>query len=388
MQLIGTICRHIAAAAIVTTMGAATSHAQQPIRIGAILSVTGPASFLGEPQKKTLEMLAEQTNAAGGVLGRKVELVIYDDGGDANAARTYAARLIDRDQVVAMIGGSTTGTTMAMLPAFEDAEIPFVSMAGALQVIDPVKKWVFKTPQTDTMACEKVFTDLQQRGFTEIALVSGTDGFGRSMRDQCVAVAPKYRIKIAHEESFGPRDSDMTPQLTNVRGRGDVKAIVVPGIGQAPAILVRNYKQLGLTIPLYLSHGVASKEFIELAAGGAEGARLPVPALLVGNNLKADDPQRAPVVSYTVAYEKRTGQPVSAFGGFMHDGYRMVIDAIERTKLSEPAKIRDGLETTKRFVGVNGVYTMSPKDHMGLDLNGFRLVEVRDGNWSPLDSAK
>ena len=174
------------------------AYASDPIRIGSVLSVTGPASFLGDPQKRTIEMLAEKINSAGGIDGRKIEVVIYDDGGDANTARTFASRLVDQDKVQAIVGGSTTGTTMAMIPVFEDAEIPFMSMAGAAQVVQPVKKWVFKTPHTDTMACEKIFTDLNVRKLQGIALISGTDGFGRSMRDQCVAVAPKYGIKIVH----------------------------------------------------------------------------------------------------------------------------------------------------------------------------------------------
>ena len=334
--------------AMATGAAATPALAQQPIRVGAILSVTGPASFLGDPQKRTLEMMADQINSSGGIEGRKIELVIYDDGGDANAARTFANRLVDQDKVVAMVGGSTTGTTMSMIPVFEEAEIPLMSMAGAIQVVQPVKKWIFKTPQTDAMACEKIFSDLNARKLSSVALVSGTDGFGRSMRDQCVAVAPKYGIKIAHEESFGPRDSDMTPQLTNVRGKADVQAVIVPGIGQAPAILVRNFKQLNLSLPLYVSHGVASKEFIELAAGGAEGARLPAPALLLGDKLSPEDPQRLPVTAYIKAYEKRSGQPVSAFGGFMHDGFQMVVDAIKRQKSAEPAKIRDGRSEERR----------------------------------------
>jgi branched-chain amino acid transport system substrate-binding protein len=361
--------------------------AQEPIKIGAVLSVTGPASFLGDPQKRTIEMLVEQINASGGINGRKIQLFLYDDGGDANAARTFATRLIDQDKVVAMVGGSTTGTTMSVLPVFEEAEVPFMSMAGALQVVKPVKKWVFKTPHTDTMACEKIFTDLVSRKLLNIALVSGTDGFGKSMRDQCVAVAPKYNIKIVHEESFGPRDSDMTTQLTNVRRKSEVQAIVAPGIGQAPAILARNYKQMDIKTPMYVSHGVASKEFIQLAEGGAENARLPVSALLVGDKLAQNDPQRAPVLAYIKAYEAKHNQPVSGFGGFMHDGFMMVVEAIRRAKSSEPAKIRAELEATKNYVGVNGIYNMTPADHMGLDLAGFRIVEIKDGNWSPVAPA-
>lgn len=384
---IARVLKASAAASVLFAVSSVSSFAADPIRIGSVLSVTGPASFLGDPQKKTLEMLAEQVNAKGGIDGRKIQLFIYDDGGDANAARTFASRLVDQDKVEAMIGGSTTGSTMAMIPVFEDAEIPFMSMAGAVQVVQPVKKWVFKTPHTDTMACEKIFTDLNERKLSSIALVSGTDGFARSMRDQCVAVAPKFGIKIAHEESFGPRDTDMTPQLTNVRAKADVQAVVAPGIGQAPAIMVRNYKQLNITLPLYVSHGVASKEFITLA-GGADSVRLPAPALLLGEKLAANDPQRAPVVAYNAAYEKSAGQPVSAFGGFMYDGFMMVTDAMRRAKSSNPKKVRDQIEATKQYVGVGGIYNMSPTDHMGLDLSGFRIVQIANGDWAPVANSK
>src|SRR5271166_5662964 len=190
-------------------------HAAAETKIGAVLSVTGPASFLGDPEKKTLEMYVEEINAKGGVNGQKLQLIVYDDGGDANNARTFATRLVEEDKVDAMVGGTTTGATLAMIPVFEDAQLPFISLAGAIQIIEPVRKWVFKTPHTDKMACEKIFADLKQRQLTTIAIISGTDAFGKSMRDQCVAVAPNWGVTVAYEESYGPRDSDMTPQLTN-----------------------------------------------------------------------------------------------------------------------------------------------------------------------------
>jgi branched-chain amino acid transport system substrate-binding protein len=272
--------------------------ASAQVKIGAVLSVTGPASFLGDPEKKTLEMYVDEINAKGGVNGQKLQLVTYDDGADANNARTFATRLIEEDKIAAMVGGSTTGATMAMIPLFEEAGIPLISLAGAIQIIEPVRKWVFKTPHTDKMACEKIFADLKKRNLTTIALISGTDAFGKSMRDQCVAVAPKSGITIAHEESYGPRDSDMTPQLTNIKAKAGVQAVVNPGFGQGPAIVTRNYRQLGITLPLYQSHGVASKQFIDLAGPAAEGVRLPAAALLVADKLPDNDPQK-PVVSTT-----------------------------------------------------------------------------------------
>ena len=298
--------------AVLLAIGAGQACAQ--VKLGAVLSVTGPASFLGDPEKKTLEMYVDDINAKGGVNGQKLQLVVYDDGADANAARTFATRLVEEDKVVAMVGGTTTGATLAMMPVFEEAQIPLISLAGAVQIIQPVRKWVFKTPHTDRMACQKIFADLKQRNLTTIALISGTDAFGKSMRDQCVAVAPQAGISIAHEESYGPRDSDMTPQLTNIKGKAGVQAVVNPGFGQGPAIVTRNYRQLGIALPLYQSHGVASKQFIELAGPAADGVRLPAAALLVAEKLADNDAQKPVVVAYTQTYQQKTGQPVSTFG--------------------------------------------------------------------------
>ena len=154
----------VAAIGIGASILFAASHpASAQIKIGAVLSVTGPASFLGDPEKKTLEMYVDAINAKGGVNGQKLELVIYDDGGDANNARTFATRLVEEDKIAAMVGGTTTGTTLAMMPVFEEAQIPFISLAGSVQIIEPVRKWVFKTPHTDRMACEKIFADLRHR---------------------------------------------------------------------------------------------------------------------------------------------------------------------------------------------------------------------------------
>jgi branched-chain amino acid transport system substrate-binding protein len=360
----------------------AAGPASAQIKIGAVLSVTGPASFLGDPEKKTLEMYVEDINARGGVNGQKLQLVIYDDGGDANAARTFATRLVEEDKVVAMVGGTTTGATLAMISVFEEAQTPFISLAGAIQIIQPVRKWVFKTPHTDKMACEKIYADLKRRNLTTIALISGADAFGKSMRDQCVAVAPQSGITIAHEETYGARDSDMTPQLTNIRNKPGVKAVVNPGFGQGPAIVTRNYRQLGITLPLYQSHGVASKQFIDLAGPAAEGVRLPAAALLVADKLADNDPQKKVVVGYSSKYREKTGQPVSTFGGHAYDGLMILVEAMQRAKGSDKAKIRDEIEKTKGYVGTGGIVTMSPTDHMGLNLSAFRMLEIKKGDWT------
>jgi branched-chain amino acid transport system substrate-binding protein len=361
--------------------------AAETIKIGSVLSITGPASFLGDPEDKTLKLYVDKINAAGGIAGKKIELIVYDDGGDANKARTFATRLLEDDRVVAMVGGSTTGTTMAMIPVFEEAKVPFISLAGGIEVVDPVRKYVFKTPHTDKMACEKIFENLKLRGFSKIAMISGTDGFGASMRGQCLKVAANYGIQITADETYGPRDTDMTAQLTKIKNTAGIQAVVNPGFGQGPAIVTRNFAQLGMSAtPLYESHGVASKSFIELAGPAADGVRLPAAALLIGDKLPEGDPQKKVVVDYKQTYEASAKQPVSTFGGHAYDGLYIMVDAMKRANSIDSDKLRDEIEKTKGFVGTGGIVTMSPTDHLGLDLSAFRMLEIKGGDWTVVQS--
>jgi branched-chain amino acid transport system substrate-binding protein len=380
MTLLRTIAPR-AAALVVLTLAAASAVAQEPIRIGSFLSVTGPASFLGDPEQKTLEMQVEKINAEGGVLGRKLQLTVYDDAGDAEKARTFAKRLLEQDKVDLIVGGSTTGTTMAAVPLAEAAAVPFISLAGAVVIVEPVKKWVFKTPHTDRMACDKIFVDMKARGFTKVALVSGSGGFDKSMRGECLKVAPNHGMQIVADETYGAADTDMTAQLTKLKGSG-AQAVLNAGFGQGPAIVTRNHKQVGVGLPLYQSHGVASKEFIKLAGDAAEGVRLPAAALLVADLLAANDPQKPVVTGYRNAYEGKFKSDVSTFGGHALDGLMIAVNAIKVAGGTDKAKVRDAIEATKGYVGTGGVVNMSATDHMGLDLSAFRMLEVKGGNWS------
>jgi branched-chain amino acid transport system substrate-binding protein len=358
--------------------------AQDKIKIGAVLSITGPASFLGDPEAKTLKMLADEINAKGGVLGKPVEIVIYDSGGDAAKAKQFATRLVEDDKVIAQVGGSTTGDTMAMIPVFEDAKLPFISLAGAVVIIDPVKKFVFKTPHTDKMACEKIFEDMKTRGLTKIGMISGQDAFGKSMQEECKKVVGKYGIEVLADETYGPRDTDMTPQLTNIKAKSGLQAVLNPGFGQGPAIVTRNFKQLGFSVPLYQSHGVASKGFIDAAGDAAEGVRLPAAALLIADKLAPNDPQKPVVVNYTKAFADYAKQPVSTFGGHAYDGLNILVEAIKRAKSTDGEKVRDEIDKTRGFIGTGGVVNMSATDHMGLDLSAFRMLEIKKGDWTLL----
>ena len=363
-------------------LGTLAALAADPIKIGSVLSVTGPAAFLGDPELKTLQMYVEDINKKGGLLGRNLELVHYDDGSDAGKANGFGKRLIDDDKVDIIVGGTTTGATMSMAPLVEKAGVPFISLAGAVVIVEPVKKWVFKTPHTDRMAAEKVFEDMKKRGLTKVALFSESSGFGQSGKKETEAVAGKYGITLVANETYGPKDTDMSPQLTKIRNAPGVQAVFIFGLGQGPAIATKGYKQLGMTLPLYHAHGVASDEFIKLAGPASEGVRLPAAALLIANKLAANDPQKAVAEGYSSAFSAKWKTDVSTFGGHAFDGLMLAVDAIKRAGSTDKAKVRDAIEATKGFVGTGGVVNMSATDHMGLDLSAFRMLEIKNGDWT------
>jgi branched-chain amino acid transport system substrate-binding protein len=368
-----------ALAALLLCASVNPASADEPIRIGSFLTVTGPASFLGDPELKTLQMYVEELNAKGGVKGRKLELIHYDTGGNAKDAVNFVKRLIKNDNVDLIVGGTTTGDTLAVIPDVEKEGIPFISLAGAVEIIEPVKKWVFKTPHTDRMAVAKIYEDLRKRGLTKVAIITGDGGFDKSGREQLLKLAPQYGITIVADESYGNKDTDMTAQLTKIRAT-DAQAIINFGLGQAPAIVTKNIKQLGITLPLYQSHGVASKTFIDLAGDAAEGARLPAAALVVAEQLPDADPQKPVLLAYKNKYEAKYG-PVSTFGGHAYDGLMIAVAAIQRAGGTDKAKVRDEIEKTQGFIGTGGVFNLTPQDHLGLTVGAFKLVEIRNGSW-------
>lgn len=359
--------------------------ADPPIKVGAFLSVTGPASFLGDPEKKTLELYVEHLNKAGGIKGRKLELTIYDDGGAADKATGFAKRLIDSDQVDILLGGTTTATTMAVVPLAEKAEIPFISLAGAVVIVEPMKKWVFKTPHTDKLAAEKVFGDMQKRGLSKVALMSEDAGFGKSGREQSLLVAKNFGIEIVADEIYSSKDPDVTAQLTKIKNAPGVQAVFNFGFGQGPAIVTRNYQQLGMSLPLYQSHGVASKEYIKLAGPASEGVRLPAAGLVVSEQLADNDPQKPVVTAFKKTYEEAFKSEVSSFAGHAYDALMMAVEAMTRAGGADKAKVRDEIEKTKGYIGTGGTVTMSATDHMGLSPQAFHMVEIKGGNWTLID---
>jgi branched-chain amino acid transport system substrate-binding protein len=369
----------LAGAALLLGITAAAAQ-DKPIKLGAVLATQGGPAFLGDPEAKVLRLYVEKINAAGGVNGRKIDLVLYETNGAAADAANFAKRLTSQDNVDFIIGGSTTGETMAMVPEIERAGVPFISLGGASVIVEPVKKWVFKVPQTDRSAVEKVYIDIKQRAMSKIGLIAGSGGFDKSCTDNARALAKTHNLTIVADETHGAADSDMTPQLTKIKN-ANADAVLYCGFGAAAVVVTKNYQQLGIKAAFYHNHGSASSQWIKGSGKAAESVRLPAEPVLVAKLLADRDKQKAPGIAFAEAYKAKYNEDPSTFAGYAHDALLLMQDAIKRAGGTDKAKVRDALEKTKDLVGVTGIFTMSEKDHNGVDARSFRMIEVKNGTW-------
>ena len=357
----------------------------EPYLVGGIFSISGPASYLGEPERNSMEMVAEAVNAKGGINGHPLKLVIYDDEGDVTKARLHATKLAQDKDVLAVIGPSVTPCSMTVLEITQKAKLPLISCAAGVGITAPAKDraWVFKTAQTDQMAADRIYQYLQKNNLKQVAILTVSNTFGVSGKEQLLALAPKYDIQVVAQEVFGEKDTDMTPQLTKLRGT-PAQAVICWGIGPAPALVAKNMKQLGITLPLIQSHGAASKKFIELAGDAGEGIIMPAGKLAVWQQLPDSDPQKAVCKEYAEKYAAKFKAPESGFGGYAYDAIRMLDQALA-TAGNNRDKIRDEVEGLKNFVGVSGIFNMSPEDHNGLTPAAFVMVKIHNGGFQLID---
>ena len=355
-----------------------------PIRIGSFVAVTGQGAFLGDPSKKVLEHFVAETNGSGGVDGRKIELVLYDSRTDAKEAVNFVRRLTIQDKVDLIIGGNTTGETMAVIPFVEQAGIPFISLAGGSVVIDPVKPLVFKTVHTDRISVESILDHAKAEAQSKVAVLSGPGGFDQSCRTNLVDLIDDYNITLVADEQHGAGDTDMTAQMTNIRAAAP-DLMVYCGFGAPSSIVAKNHKQLIASIPLYMTVGAASQDFINGAAGAAEGVYVTGSAVMVADLLRDDDPQAAVSRAFIASYRKAFGEDPSSFAGHAYDAFILAIDAIKRAGVTDPKALRDAIEATNGLPGINGVYQLSATDHMGLGPRSLILTRVENGRFVPAD---
>ncbi len=353
------------------------------IKVGAILAVTGPASFLGAPESKTLQMLAEEVNASGGIHGKQIELIIKDSGANPEKAISFAKQLIEEEKVFAIIGPSTSGETMKIKNIAEKGRTILLSCAAAEVIVNPVAKYVFKTPQKDSFAVRKIYEQMKKMGIKKIGVVVGNTGFGKAGKKQLEKIAPEYGIKILISEVYDKKATDLTALVTKLKAK-NVEAVVNWSIVPAQSIVAKNMKQIGLNVPLFQSHGFGNIKYVKAAGAAAEGIIFPAGRLLVADVLPDSNPQKKVLLKYKKDYESRYKEAVSTFGGHAYDAFMILVRAIKEAGLDKE-KVRDAIENMKGFVGTGGIFNFSPTDHNGLDMDSFAMLTVKNGKFTLLE---
>jgi branched-chain amino acid transport system substrate-binding protein len=370
-------------AACLFTQCVAPLQAADTIKIGAILAVTGPASFLGAPEAKTLKMLVEEINARGGMGGRKVELIIKDSGGAPEKAIDLATQLIEEEKVFAIIGPSTSGETMAIKNIAEEGKTILISCAAAEMIVNPVAKYVFKTPQKDSFAVARIFKQMKKMGITRAGILYSNSLFGKAGKEWIERVAPTYGVRVVISEIYDIMATDLTDELAKLKA-AKVQAIVNWSIEPAQAFVLRNARQMGLTVPIFQSHGFGNIRYVKAAGPAAEGVIFPAGRLLVADSLPDGHPQKALLLSYKNAYEAKYKEEVSTFGGHAYDAM-IILEQGVREGGADREKVRAAIENIKGITGTAGIFNMSPADHNGLDLKSFEMLTVKNGKFALLE---
>jgi branched-chain amino acid transport system substrate-binding protein len=365
---------------------------KEPIKIGAFFALSGPAAFIGTPTQLVAEMVVAKINKEGGINGRPLELVMGDTESDPTKAILVAKRLVEVEKVVALIGPTRTDTGMAVKKYIEEKQIPTVMTVGGDPVIMEgvhggkdfgTAKWIFKSPQRSSIAAKKIYLFLQAKGYRKVALITASDGFGRDGKRWLTKLAPEYGLEIVADESFEPKDADMTAQLTKIKNT-DAQVIVCWTIGPAGSIVAKNVKQLAIKLPLAQCHGLPDPKYIELAGTASEGNIMPSTKLMAADQLPDADPQKAIINEfvrlYDEVYDYDKQFPINTHSGYAWDAIYIIANAMKKVG-TDPAKLRDAIEQTKGYVGISGIYNISPEDHNGLGTDSMIIVQIEDGKW-------
>ena len=355
------------------------SWAAEPIRIGSPVLLSGAGAHVGGGAKDTLEMMAADLNKAGGINGRPLEFIFYDEEAKPDVAVNLVKRLIQKDKVTAIVGISTSWTALPVLQIIENEEVPTIMLASAIQIVDPVKKWVFKTPPDDRIVVGKLLSYIQSQGIQRIAMTSAQDGFGDGGRTQLIAQSPNYGIKIVFDEKYTMEDTDITPTLNKIK-KTDAQAVVNWSSNRAPIIFTMNYRQIGLELPLFQSHATFSKEFLNATGTNSEGTKLASSKFFGAENLPDSDRQKKIILDYQAAFKSKYGKDANMFGGTAYDGFNILVTALKKAG-DDKGKLRDAIEQTQGYVGVTGIYNYSPNDHGGLTKDSVAVYQAVGGAW-------
>lgn len=354
----------------------------KPIKIGALFALSGPAAHIGSPTKLVTEMAVDDINKKGGIFGRKIEVIYEDTEGEPTKAVLKAKKLIENEKVCAIIGPVRTGEAMAVLNTVTEAQIPTIACVGSSIVAVPPKKWMFKSPQKTETAIEVIIDYLKKTNKTKVAILTASDAFGKDGKKTLNEMLAKSDIKILEQEEFDPSDISMETQLTKINGNKENQAVICWTIGPGGAIVAKNFKSLSFAIPLIQCHGQYDSPLIKLGGIAADGNILPGTKLMIADQLPDNDPQKKVIQDFVNEYTVvRKNGDISTHAAYAWDAIKILAIAVEKAGSDDPAKIRDGIEQVKNYIGVSGIYNLSAEDHCGLGVDSMVMVTIKDGKW-------
>lgn len=377
---LATLMITIAGCAETDNGSSSTGDSSGPIRIGAVLDITGAGASLGVPERKTLELLTKQVNEAGGVNGRSIELIVEDNQSTEDGAAKAINEMVSK-KVDIVLGASRTGPSLAMRPVAESSKTPMISLAANAKIVDGAE-WVFKTAQNDLVVLQNIVDHAKSQGWKTIGLMRDASGFGEGVAETLTELGKADGISVVKVEKFAPDANDFTAQMINIRNaKADVN--VIWGIPPAAALAQKAYRQLNLSAPVIQSHGIGNQVFLDTAGSAGDGLVAPLGRLLVAAQLPDSDPQKPVLTKFLADYQQAYNEQPSTFAGHAYDAFHLAVNAF-KTVGTDKEKVRDHLEQVKGFVGISGVFTMTPEDHSGLTKEALALVTISGGKWQLL----
>ena len=354
------------------------------ITIGVTLSATGPAASLGIPEKNTIELLPTT------IAGEKIKWIVLDDASDTTRAVTNTRKFISEDKVDVIVGSTVTPNSLAMVDIAADAETPMVSMAASARIVDPTNpktRWVFKTPQNDSLMADAIAVHMKANGVKTLGYIGFNDAYGESWLGEIKRSGETAGIKVVADEKYNRNDASVTGQVLKLIA-ANPDAILIgasgpPGATPEKELVARRYKG-----KIYQTHGVANPDFLRVCGADCNGTLLPIGPMLVFEQLPESNPVKKVAAQYITQYEAKYGKDSrTTFGGHAYDTFALLSSAVPQAlKKAKPgtkefrAALRDALETSN-VVGTHGVFVMNPQDHNGLDNRARVMIRIDNGKW-------
>ncbi len=373
---------------VAVAMMCAVTAAFAQVKIGVVLSTTGPAASLGIPEKNTVALLPKEIG------GKTMQYIVLDDGTDTGKAVQDVHKLIDEDHVDAILGSTVTPNSLAMLDPISAGKTPMISLAASAKIVEPMdakRKWAFKTPQNDSLMANAIADYMSKHGVKTVGFIGFADAYGESWNAEFAKAATGDHLKVVASEKFNRTDASVTGQVLKLMS-ANPDAVLIAGSGTPAALPAKELKERGYKGKIYQTHGVANNDFLRVCGKDCEGEILPVGPILVADQLPDSNPVKQSALAYKQAYEKAYGAgTVATFGGHAWDAGQMLQRAIpEALKKAQPgteafrAALRDALENIKELPISHGIMNTSAANHNGLDQRGRVMVQITDGKWKLL----